>query len=213
MRVLNLCPGGWASNCYLLLCDGHAAVIDPSANAEQILASVQEAHARLEFVLLTHGHFDHILTLDALRRSVDVPVYIRKEDAELPGDANKNGFYPFFHLDRHFAAPSDPFDEDFSIRLGDSVIRALHTPGHTEGSVCYLWESTNDETVAPFLFTGDTIFANGFGRTDLYGGDENKLVTSLSSLFALPRDLMIYPGHGDIASLGDALDAIPFLPL
>ena len=97
MNILNLYPGSFASNCYILLSeDGHAAVVDPSENAHRILNTVKDLGATLDFILLTHGHFDHVLTLDELRDASGIPAYIHEEDNELLPDAEKNAFYYFF---------------------------------------------------------------------------------------------------------------------
>lgn len=201
MRIRNLYPGSWGSNCYLLTNGTHAAVVDPSAPADSILRAVQEEHAQLELILLTHGHFDHTVTLDALRDRLGIPALIHEADMELPADARKNAFFTFFGMDRHYRTPERPLQDGELIQLGEESIRVIHTPGHTAGCVCYLCGEA-------FLLTGDTLFAQGRGRTDLYSGNEEALLHSLKSLRSLPRQLPIYPGHGEAALLGEALDAV-----
>ena len=93
MRIISLCAGSWGSNCYLLISGTHAAVVDPSIKPERILNRLADEGATLDFILLTHGHFDHIVSLDTLRQIADVPAMIHENDAELPSDARKNGFY------------------------------------------------------------------------------------------------------------------------
>lgn len=201
-------PGGspYASDCWLLTTDsGHAAVIDPSAAAPVILRAVREAfpdgNGQLDAILLTHGHFDHITAVDALRQAVPgVPVYIHTADASMLTDGTRNASALFFGTADVYAPADRLLQDGDSIRLGDEVLSVLHTPGHSPGSVCYL--NTADGT----LFTGDTLFAFGIGRCDLWGGDSAAMRQSLRRLGSLPRTLRIFPGHGETAVLGAALD-------
>jgi glyoxylase-like metal-dependent hydrolase (beta-lactamase superfamily II) len=147
---------------------------------------------------LTHGHFDHICSLDTLREKAGIPAYIHKGDADMPSDSHKNAFSIFFGQERSYRAPEKILSEDDVLMLGDEQIRVLHTPGHTEGSVCYLCGES-------ILITGDTLFESGFGRYDLYGGDPYKLRSSLARLATLDRSLIIYAGHGSPTDLGDAV--------
>ncbi len=198
MEIYNLFPGSFGSNCYLLVSGGEAAVVDPSADADIILQKAAEHGATLQYILLTHGHFDHICSLDSLREKAGIPAYIHKGDADMPSDAHKNAFYTFFGQMRTYRAPEKILAEGDVLTLGDETIRVLHTPGHTEGSVCYLCGEK-------ILITGDTLFDRGFGRYDLYGGDPSKLRSSLQRLSTLDHSLTIYAGHGYPTDLGDAV--------
>ena len=201
MEIINLFPGSFASNCYVLLHQGHAAVVDPSANADRILEVIEQKGTKLDMILLTHGHFDHIMSLDELRDKSGAPAYVHREDAELPPDAQKNAFYHFFHTERTYRRPEKELNDGDVLSLGDESIRVIHTPGHTRGSVCYL---CNDA----LLLTGDTLFDGGYGRYDLYGGDGEVLFNSLRSMRRLDRALTIYPGHGTDTLLGGALKSL-----
>ncbi len=201
MKIENLYPGAWGSNCYLLYRDTHAVIVDPSANADTIQSELALRGLKLDLILLTHGHFDHIVSIDTLRERTGAPVYIHKGDIDMPEDANKNAFYTFFHTHRTYRRPDRALSDSEVLTLGDEQIRVIHTPGHTAGGVCYL---CNNE----FLLTGDTLFENSFGRCDLYGGSQEVLFQSLRSLRELDQDLTIYPGHGCPARLGDALDLV-----
>ena len=203
MKIQNLYPGSWGSNCYLLTVDAHAAVVDPSADAKTILTAVQCAGANLEFILLTHGHFDHITSVDALRDATKAPLLIHRDDAGMLTDAHKNAFYTFFRMERTYRAPDQLLDDGTELTLGNETICLINTPGHSQGSSCFL---CNEE----FLITGDTLFADSYGRYDLYGGSRELLFDSLQSLRKLPQKLPIYPGHGESAILGAALDNILF---
>ena len=202
MKIQNLYPGSWGSNCYLLTSGTHAAIVDPSANADTLINAVKCAGATLDFIFLTHGHFDHITSMDKLRDALGATVLIHELDRDMPGDSHKNAFFQFFQMQ------SPPYREaDVCLRngevfsLGEEQIRVIHTPGHSMGSVCLL---CNNE----FLITGDTLFANNVGRCDLYGGSDKILWESLKLLRTLPQHMIIYPGHGEPAILGNALDAV-----
>ena len=204
MEIYNLFPGSFGSNCYLLISGNQAAVIDPSADAEKILQKSAEHGATLQYILLTHGHFDHICSLDTLREKTGIPAYIHKGDADMPSDSHKNAFSIFFGQERIYRVPEKTLTEGDVLPLGEEQIRVLHTPGHTEGSVCYLCGEN-------ILITGDTLFDRGFGRYDLYGGDPYKLRNSLARLATLDRSLIIYAGHGCPTDLEDAVQNCAFL--
>ncbi len=197
MEFCNLYPGSFGSNCYCLFSGTDAAVIDPSANAREILDEISQRGATLRMILLTHGHFDHLFSLDDLRKKSGAPVYLHASDADLPGDARKNAFRLFFGRERTWMPPDQLLADGETLLLGDEQLQVLHTPGHTEGSVCFLCGDT--------LFSGDTLFCDNVGRCDLPGGDEEALYRSLSSLSALPHGLVLCPGHGPASTLGAAL--------
>ncbi|MBQ9773979.1 MAG: MBL fold metallo-hydrolase [Clostridia bacterium] len=201
MDIVNLFPGSFASNCYLLLHQGDAAIVDPSAPVKAILSATAARGATLRYVLLTHGHFDHVLALDELRKEANVPAYVHADDADMLSDPQKNAFHSFFGVARAWRAPDNVLSDGDTLSLGGEEIRILHTPGHSRGSACYL---CNGE----FLITGDTLFDGNVGRCDLYGGDMHALARSLERLRSLPPHLPIYPGHGSATTLGDALDRV-----
>ncbi len=198
MKIRNLYPGSWGSNCYLLTVGGNAAVVDPSADVKTLLAALHEEGASLRYILLTHGHFDHIVSIDSLRQETNAPVMIHESELDFPTDPHKNAFYDCFFMERSYGRPEKGLQHGQKLLLGEETIRVIHTPGHTCGSVCFL---CNDE----FLITGDTLFAQGFGRFDLYSGDGGALMRSLRSLGELPGHLPIYPGHGGSLTLAQAL--------
>ena len=203
LNIYNLYPGSWGSNCYLLVSEAsdgqkQAAVVDPSADARDIVKALERLGARLSFILLTHGHFDHVMALDHLRDISGVPAYIHKDDAEMLPDGEKNAYSFFFGADRRWRPAERLLEDGDELILGNERIKVISTPGHSKGSICLHCGS--------FLLTGDTLFANGYGRYDLHGGDRARLFESLSALRGLDQGLTIYPGHGDSARLGDALD-------
>ena len=202
MEIYTLFPDNFGSNCYILISNHSAAVIDPSVDAEEIIKFVSEKGAKVEKIILTHGHFDHVTSLDKLRDLTLAPAYIHKDDNEMLTDGEKNAHSIFFGYNKIWRPAETLLDDGNEIRLGDEVIKVVSTPGHSKGSICLICKDK--------LITGDTIFANGYGRYDLHGGDVNALVSSLNSLRDLDQKLTIYPGHGDTARLGSALDTIAY---
>ncbi len=205
MTVHNLYSGSWSSNCYVILSNGqdgitHAAVIDPSAPAEKITDFLLLHDARLEMIILTHGHFDHIMSLDTLRDATGAPAYVHEDDAEMLSDSMKNA-YSFFFGDELVQRPADKTLSDGELLvLGDEKIKVFHLPGHSKGSIAL--------QSGQLLITGDTLFDGGIGRCDLYGGNSIQLYASLGKLRELDGELIIYPGHGGSTKLSHALDSI-----
>ncbi len=201
MRIRSLFADSFASNTYLLIEGNEAIVVDPGMSVRTMRASLDAEGARCVGILLTHGHFDHILSLDTLRDAFpDATVYIHKDDADYLTDANKNAFAFFFGEGRVWRPADHRLTDGEIILLGESRIRVLHTPGHTPGSVCYL--------TPVGMITGDTLFSDNYGRYDLPGGNGATLFASLRSLCVYPADMIIYPGHGGTARLDEALRAI-----
>ena len=199
MKIFNVCEGSWTSNCYVLISEGHALVIDPSASAKAILELVKQENASLEGILLTHGHFDHILSLDTLRERTGVPAYIHTEDAIMLTDGKKNAFFEFFGKERTYGAAEKLMSDGDRIPIGNETLTVYHTPGHTHGSVCFI--------SGRIIFSGDTIFADTYGRYDLWNGNLEKLRESMTKLSKLDPTLTVYPGHGTTAPLGVALNS------
>ena len=200
MNIYTLFPDSFGANCYLLISHGRAAVIDPSVNAEKILEFVKSTGAALDKVILTHGHFDHIESIDSLREKNPVPVYVHKDDNEMLTDGEKNAHALFFGVDKIWHGADILLDDGDEITVGEEKLKVISTPGHSKGSICLLGDG--------FVITGDTLFANGYGRYDLYGGDADTLASSLARLRNFDKNLTIYPGHGGTAKLGRALDNV-----
>lgn len=188
MKIRTLAVGALATNCYLLEDEqtNLAAVIDPGDEGDRILAQLRQDGVHLALILLTHGHFDHMLALEQLHREFpDATVYIHREDGHGAGSR---------------AIPLDDRIEDLhyydhgdALRLGTLTIEVIHTPGHSKGSVVL--------RVGDVLFTGDTLFAGTCGRTDLAGGDYGQMLTSLKRLGKLEGDFQVLPGHSHSSTL------------
>ncbi len=180
------------NNNYLIIDEQskEAALVDCSAVDKDIEDSLNEEGAKLKYILLTHGHFDHVA---GIRPNSDVKVVMNKEDL---GWLNKtNQYLPMFGMPEMTIPSIDIFVNDGDIlKLGNLEIKVLHTPGHTPGGVCYLVDEK--------LFSGDTIFRESVGRCDLEGGDFDQIVQSIKNkVYTLPPETLIYPGHGRMTSV------------
>jgi glyoxylase-like metal-dependent hydrolase (beta-lactamase superfamily II) len=201
MKIINLFPGSYGSNCYLVEENGHALIVDPSASASAILRALREDGCTPDAILLTHGHFDHVMSIDTLRGAEpDLKVYVHEADAPMLRDGQKNAFSLFFGQDRAWREADVLLADGDSVTVGGAAFTVVHTPGHSPGSVCYLCESEG------ILLTGDTLFADNIGRCDLWGGSYALIRQSLKRLRGLDGGLTIYPGHGDSNKLSRALD-------
>lgn len=193
MRVVVLSSAGYASNSYLIVDDVSKtfAVVDPSVDTASAKPYLNDGYV-LKYVLLTHGHFDHIFYVDEWRL-LGGKVCIHGGDAEFLADPSKSLYLQFFARDiRHGEA--DLILRDGSVlTLGENRITVMSTPGHTSGSVCYLFDD--------IMISGDTLFAGSIGRTDLYGSSAKDMQESIEKLSAINTDYTVYPGHGDKTTL------------
>ncbi len=184
-------------NCYIVQAEGRddCVVVDPGDEYPKLKAAIGDR--RVGAVLLTHGHFDHIMAVGEMARDFGAPVYVGAEDAEMLNDITKSDYTGMLGLTRADwpAIDAASFGETLSVCGMDFTV--LATPGHSRGSVClYL----KDEAV---LFSGDTLFRAGYGRLDLYGGKMGAMLKSLKRLFTLPGEVEVYPGHGDATTIGE----------
>jgi len=184
-------------NCYIVQAEGRddCVVVDPGDEYPKLKAAIGDR--RVGAVLLTHGHFDHIMAAGEMARDFGAPVYVGAEDAEMLNDITKSDYTGMLGLARADwpAIDAASFGETLSVCGMDFTV--LPTPGHSRGSVClYL----KDEAV---LFSGDTLFRAGYGRLDLYGGKMGAMLKSLKYLFTLPGEVAVYPGHGDATTIGE----------
>ncbi len=197
MKVLSFSLGALRTNTYFCFDDtGACIVIDPGMDGEGIAEKLRQKGLCPSYILLTHGHFDHSQGVKALKEATGAKVLIHREDAEMLSNPGKNsaGFYYRGDLSAFPVSCADTLLEDGDvIRCGTMEFTVIHTPGHTPGSVCFLSEN--------ILFCGDTVFAYGYGRFDLWGGDKADLSASLSRIASISEDLKLCPGHGNSASL------------
>ncbi len=184
------------TNSYIVDCNnGGAVLIDAPGSPEFLLSEIERRGLSLKAVLLTHGHCDHTAAVAALAKETGCEVYIYELDRKMLSDKRLNladyimgGDYECCRSEVKTVAEGD------DLTFGEVTFSVLHTPGHTEGSVCYLAED--------ILFTGDTLFCGSMGRTDFAGGSAVRMKCSLNRLKSMDRELQIYPGHGEITDLG-----------
>lgn len=196
-EILPLVCGAYQVNAYLLLPEDSrdAVLIDPGDDIAKLKKTIAEQGRVLKGILLTHGHFDHMLSAEPMSRITGAPVYVHPEDQEMLSSAAKASYSADVC---HQEFPVD-FEAD---ELGDTIEIAglkfdvLHTPGHTKGSVCF-YDGENG-----VLFSGDTLFNAGFGRMDLYGGSPSMMRRSLFELFQLPGNTRVLCGHGYETTIG-----------
>ena len=194
------------TNCYFAINDDtkEVLIIDPGASAKQLAEKVKEQGLKPVAILLTHGHFDHIMAADAVRDKYDVKVYASCDE--------KNTLeQPHINLGEAYglklSVKADVWHKDGEIlKLAGFDIEALHTPGHTEGGSCYYIREIG------VLFSGDTLFCGSVGRTDFPGGSMSEIVRSIKEkVMVLPDDTKVYPGHGEGTSVGYERENNPFL--
>ena len=185
------------ANNYLLVDEEtkEGALIDCSEMKQEIVDDANALGANIKYILLTHGHFDHVLKVNEMKKALGAKVYIHKSDVFML--ENINQIMSLFGMNQKVEPPEyDELVEDGQeLPLGNTKIKILHTPGHSEGGVCYLVDDK--------LFSGDTLFRESVGRTDLYGGNFKTLLNSVKGvLFNLDDDINVYPGHGPSSTIG-----------
>ncbi len=196
MKMKTYVAGPIDANNYLLWDENskEAVFIDCSDYKEEIIDEVKANNLNVKYILLTHGHFDHVLGVNLMAEKLGAKVGIHKSDVVMLDNINE--------FARLVGFPNiEPPKYDFNVEdndileFGSIQIKVLHTPGHTEGGVCYL--------IGDKLFSGDTLFKDYYGRTDLFGGDFAKIKDSIKNiLFKLDDNIRVFPGHDQCTSIG-----------
>jgi glyoxylase-like metal-dependent hydrolase (beta-lactamase superfamily II) len=196
----------FAENCYVIRRRDTAAavLVDPGLQAPRVLAYLEQERLEIARILVSHGHIDHVAGVPAIRRETGAPIAMNPDDVDI---LNWNHFseLPFLPDGFEEFQIDEPLTHGMTLAFEDLSLRVLHTPGHTEGSVCFLFGLD--------CFSGDTLFQRGIGRTDLPGGDMAKIVISIRKvLYALPSKTVIYPGHGPSTTIEEEKLLNPFVP-
>ncbi len=174
MKIKRLILGEVEVNCYILESGGQICVIDPGDEGEKIVQEIKNSAGRLKYIINTHYHDDHVAANQKVQEDCGGEILIHIEEKE----------YIDFKPDRFL-------QDNEEIKIGKEVLKVIHTPGHSGGSICLLHKD--------FIFTGDTVFLNGCGRVDLLGGSTKDLEESLLKLSKIITPVMaVYPGHGDV---------------
>ena len=205
IEIKSMTFGMVATNCYLIINKEtkEALLIDPADNALRISNVIEENVCTLKAILLTHGHFDHIMALNELKKRYNVPVYAHEEEEDVlkQSSLNMSGM-----IGQIYTTQADIYVKDGEhLKLAGLDIIVLHTPGHTKGGVCYYLPKEK------VLMSGDTLFHCSIGRTDFPTGSMSQLVRSVKEqLFVLPDDVQVYPGHDSVTSIGYEKQYNPF---
>ncbi len=205
MIIRTLPVGALETNCYVVGCPEtkQGLIIDPAAEAETILAEVRSLGLGVVAIVDTHGHLDHILANDVVRRETGAPLLLHQADVGFL--ARPDGLFArWLGAPDQFTPPDRTVGDGEVIPVGTLSFTVLHTPGHTPGGISLYGHGV--------VFTGDALFAQGVGRTDLPGGDWRQLLASIrTKLFALPDETVVYPGHGPTTTIGDERVGNPYV--
>lgn len=201
-QIKSITLGELGNNCYLITdqASGLSALVDCTDDSKDMRDFI--GSAKLEYILLTHGHFDHIGGVAAISRDYGAKVVISAEDASMLS-SGKASLSAFFGIKQDKITPDLTVSEGSSLMLGETQIKVLATPGHTKGGVCYL---LND-----CIFTGDTLFFCSCGRTDFPGGSSKEIMQSLKRLAMLEDSLKVYPGHDRTSTIAFEKANNPFM--
>lgn len=202
-----LVVGPLGVNCCLLGCEstGQGVVVDPGGDLERIMAAIKKRQLTITAIINTHGHFDHVGGNRRLKEATGAAVLIHQADEPMLGRvAAVAGMYG---LQAENSPAADRFLEDgMLVTFGNHTLKVIHTPGHTPGGCCLYLEQEKR------LLSGDTLFAEGIGRTDLPGGSHEQLLQSIrNKLFTLPDPVEVWPGHGPATTIGHEKRNNPYL--
>jgi len=204
MKIIAFVLGDFGTNCYLVIDENSkkACLIDPAMYDKKIVNAITSEGITLEYIILTHGHFDHILGANIFKEKTGAKIAAHEAENEYLRDPKKS----LTSLKGGGTiAVNQYIKENDILTFGGISFRVIHTPGHTKGSCCFACE---DEKV---VFTGDTLFNGSIGRCNFYGGDFDTMLLSLKKLKSLDQNYTVYPGHGDSTTLDDEKAYNPYL--
>ncbi len=199
--------GPLACNCSILADETRlrATVVDPGEDIEKILAVLKRHHLTVEQIIITHAHIDHVGGAAQLKRLTGAPIYMNQKDLPLLKMMDVQAGWLGVAAPE-VAAPDVDASDLLALRIAEQPAQVIHTPGHTEGSICLHLPEPQ------LLLAGDTLFAGSIGRTDLPGGDRKKILRSLQErILTLPDSTRVVPGHGVATTIGEERETNPFL--
>lgn len=201
-KIIKLVVGDLQENCFILFDENKDAfIVDPGDSSKNIINVIEKNNLSIKFILLTHGHFDHVGAVAALKEKYNVPIYLSEKDKnflEKPEEVRESAFGIQIE-----PAKVDYFVKDKDeIKFSQDIIKVIETPGHTIGSVCYLFKN--------LLFSGDTLFNGSIGRTDFPESDHNLMMESLKKLKNLDDDIFVLSGHGPESQMNYEKNSNPY---
>ncbi|MHC5267853.1 MBL fold metallo-hydrolase [Enterococcus sp. LJL98] len=204
MKIKQIPTGPIQENCYIIWNEAkELLIVDPGADALLIQQKISETKARPLAILLTHTHYDHIGAVDEIRAAYQIPVYVSPLENSWLGNPVLNLSSRHPELGGLVVQPAEYEFEMGDYQIGSFQFKVVPTPGHSHGSVSFLF--------GPFVVSGDALFKGSIGRTDLYTGNLEQLLTSIQTqLFVLPDEMIVYPGHGASTTIGWEKQTNPF---
>ncbi|WP_080145627.1 MBL fold metallo-hydrolase [Marinilactibacillus piezotolerans] len=204
IQVKQVVTGMIEENCYILYSENQALIIDPGDETSKIKDQIEELGVRPIAILLTHTHYDHIGSLEDIRVDYDVPVYVSPKEQDWLGDPSAN-----LSVNKPYEVNAKPADHLFSsletLKIGPFTFDVVPTPGHSPGGVSFIFHEDQ------FVISGDALFKESVGRTDLPGSEPKRLLDGIRKhLFTLPENYAVYPGHGRDTSIGHEKAANPY---
>ena len=195
MQVFTREIGPLAANCYIAVTEKAIFLIDPGDGEDELDEFIRDTGAKIDYILVTHGHFDHMLGAAHVKEKTGARLVISKQDAAALTDEDTAMVLRGCSVTPFVSVNPDILFEDAGEELNALGVTVLPCPGHTEGGVSIWFQNEN------VIFTGDTLFYRGFGRTDFPGGNMSKLIQSIRTLLRLPPETMVYPGHGESGTM------------
>lgn len=206
MDIKSFSLGPLGTNCYIVYKDSEALIVDPGGDAGQVISFLEKNSIKPLGILLTHAHFDHIGAVDELRNYYSLDVFLHENEKDWLANAELNRSLLFTGTGFTTREPDQLIHPGLK-RMGSFQFDVIHTPGHSPGSVTFVFEKEH------FIISGDVLFQGGVGRTDLPGGDFNQLVHTLrEKIYKLPEDFTVLPGHGGQTNIGAEKRTNPYIP-
>lgn len=203
IQVIRAVVGMSGTNAYIVHNENKDAIIvDPGENGDLLLETVKDKELKVEAIMLTHAHGDHIGALNEVRDELEVPVYLPKAELEVYHTPSMNQTL-IMGVEPPTKEPDYLIEDGEILEFKTGKFKAILTPGHTPGSMCFL--------IDEILFSGDTLFELSIGRTDFIGGDWNQMKQSLNRLMELDDDIYVLPGHGEATTIGKERRGNPFI--
>ncbi len=205
MKYENVIVGSLETNCYLIYCEEtlECAVMDPGAEPEKIIRTIGEKNLKPVVLINTHGHVDHVGANKDIKDKYDIPLLIHSADAPMLKSFLQSGL-GFFLGAKASPSPDQLLEEGDKVKIGSCSLKTIHTPGHSPGGLSFIHKN--------LLFSGDTLFCRGVGRTDLPGGSWETMMDSIKNkILTLSDETIVLPGHGPHTTVGQERNMNPFI--